>query len=447
MNSTSLLGHAFELFGRVVQENLPADQVVDKFFRTRHYLGSKDRRFIAEAVYGMIRHKLRIETVFETALREVDGHPSHASLHAPVGLYLTYLLLVERGDVQAVSELLGSHWRIRFPSVQLDKITDAVIRIDEPSRSTSSIADRLSLTYSFPKWMVDEWLLRLGETEAEQLCAALNSPAPTTLRVNSLKTSVKECQERLLREGIETERTKFSPFGLILSKRVNLPSLQSFREGWFEVQDEGSQIISFLVDPQPGEFVIDACAGGGGKTLALAALMSNRGKIIALDVDANRLKKLQKRAERAGAQNVEVHLAGMGSNEWGADFSEKADAILIDAPCSGLGTLRRNPGNKWRVSPDFEEQVSLQQQRLLEQWSSHVRSGGRLVYATCTLTRKEDEGVVESFLLRHDDFRLDSPSTVLSKWNLEGLSQNGFLHLYPHRHGTDGFFAAVMKRE
>jgi 16S rRNA (cytosine967-C5)-methyltransferase len=447
MNSTSLLGHTFELFDRMVRETLPADQVVDKFFRTRHYLGSKDRRFIAEAVYGMIRHKLRIETVFGSALREFDGHLTHSNLHAPVGLYLTYLLLVERGDVQAVSELLGSHWRIRFPSVQLDKITDAVIRIDEPNHATSSIADRLSLTYSFSKWMVDEWLLRLGETEAEQLCAALNSPAPTTLLVNSLKTSVKECQEKLLREGIETKRSKFSPFGLVLFKRVNVPSLQSFKEGWFEVQDEGSQIISLLVDPQPNEFVIDACAGGGGKTLALAALMSNRGKIIALDVDEQRLKKLQRRAERAGAQNVEVHLAGKDSNEWGTDDSEKANAILIDAPCSGLGTLRRNPGNKWRVSPDFVEQLSLQQQRLLEQWSSLVKSGGRIVYATCTLTRKENEGVVESFLSRHEEFRLDSASTVLSKSGLEGLSQDGFLYLYPHRHGTDGFFAAVMRRE
>jgi 16S rRNA (cytosine967-C5)-methyltransferase len=343
--------------------------------------------------------------------------------------------------------LLGSYWRIHFPSVQLDKITDAVIRIDKPNRATSSIADRLSLTYSFPKWMVDEWLLHLGETEVEQLCAALNAPAPTTLRVNSLRTSVEECQERLEREGIETERTRLSPFGLILSKRANLPSLQSFREGWFEVQDEGSQIISLLVDPQPGEFVIDACAGGGGKTLALAALMSNQGKLIALDVDEHRLKKLQRRAERAGAQNVEVHLSGKGSDEWGTDHSEKADAILIDAPCSGLGTLRRNPGNKWRVSPNFVEQVSLQQQRLLEQWSAHVKSGGRLVYATCTITRKENESVVESFLSRHDEFQLDSPSTVLSKSKLEGLSQNGLLYLYPHRHGTDGFFAAVMRRE
>jgi 16S rRNA (cytosine967-C5)-methyltransferase len=447
MNSTSLLGHTFELFDRMVQENLPADQVVDRFFRTRHYLGSRDRRFIAEAVYGMIRHRLRIETVFRSALREFDGHPAHSDLHAPVGLYLTYLLLVEKGNVQDVSELLGSYWRIHFPSLQLDKFVDAVIRLDEPNRATSSIADRLSLAYSFPKWMVDEWLPRLGDTEVEQLCAALNSPAPTTLRVNSLKTSVKECRERLLKEGIETERTKFSPIGLILSKRVNLPSLQSFREGWFEVQDEGSQIISLLVDPQPGELLIDACAGGGGKTLALAALMSNRGRIIALDVDEQRLKKLQRRAERAGAQNVKVHLAGKGSSEWGTGHPEKADAILIDAPCSGLGTLRRNPGNKWRVSPDFVEQVSLQQQRLLEQWSSLAKSGGRIVYATCTLMRKENEGVVESFLSRHDDFQLDSPSTVLSRSKLEGLSQNGFLSLYPHRHGTDGFFAAVMKRE
>jgi len=274
----------------------------------------------------------------------------------------------------------------------------------------------------------------------------LNTSAPTTLRVNSLKTSVEECQQRLTREGIGTERTRFSPVGLVLTKRVNLPSLQSFKEGWFELQDEGSQIIPLLVDPQPGEIVVDACAGGGGKALELAALMVNGGKVIALDVDERRLKELQKRAERAGAQNIEIRLACKDGAGPGSDRVEKADAVLIDAPCSGLGTLRRNPGNKWRVSPEFVEHISRQQLKLLEQWSPLLKPGGRLVYATCTLLRQENEDVVEDFLARHAEFRLDSSAQILSRWGLARLSQNGYLYLYPHRHGTDGFFVAVMRK-
>jgi 16S rRNA (cytosine967-C5)-methyltransferase len=446
MKATSLLGHTFELFDRMVQDPSPADQVVDRYFRARKYLGSKDRRFIAEAVYGMMRHKLRIETVFGSALREFNGHDGHATLHAPVGLYLTYLLAVERKDVQSVSELLSSYWKIHFPSVQFGRFAEAVLREHDLNRSAGSVADRLSLMYSFPEWMVEEWLVRLGDTEAEELCAALNTSAPTTLRVNSLKTSVEECQLRLAREGVETGRARCSPFGLVLAKRVNLPSCQSFREGWFELQDEGSQIIPLLVDPQPGEIVIDACAGGGGKSLELAALMENGGKIIALDVDEHRLKQLQKRAQRAGVQNIEIRIGGKDFAGWGSDRVERADAVLIDAPCSGLGTLRRNPGNKWRVSPGFVEHISRQQLKLLEQWAPLLKPGGRLVYATCTLLRQENEDVVEDFLARHSEFRLDSSSQILSKWGLTRLSQNGYLYLYPHRHGTDGFFVAVMVR-
>jgi 16S rRNA (cytosine967-C5)-methyltransferase len=444
VKSASLLGHTFELFDTVERDRLPADQVVDRFFRARRYLGSADRRFIAEAVYGMLRHKLLIHTLFQSGFRELNGHVSSANLRSPLGLYLTYLLAVEKKDMDVVVETLGSYWRVHFPSVSLEGLADAVLRQYYLGLATGSVADRLSLMYSFPKWMVEEWLARFGEPETKAFCAALNTPALTTVRVNTLRASVEECQKRLLQEGVRTERTKLSPFGLSLAKRVNLPSLQSFRDGWFEIQDEASQIVPLLIDLQPAGIVIDACAGGGGKTLELAALMKNRGKIIAFDVEARRLKNLEKRAERAGVRGIQVQLAEEGFA--GQAGVKKADAILIDAPCSGLGTIRRNPGNKWRVSPGFVEHISRQQGKLLEQWSPHLKPGGRLVYATCTLLRQENEEVVENFLSGHAEFKLVSPSCLLSQWKLEGLSQDKYLYLYPHQHGTDGFFAAVMTR-
>jgi 16S rRNA (cytosine967-C5)-methyltransferase len=447
VKSASLLGHTFELFDTVERDRLPADQVVDRFFRARRYLGATDRRFIAEAVYGMLRHRLLIHTLFQSGLQEVNGRATSVNLRSPLGLYLAYLLAVEKKDVSVVAETLSSYWKVHFPSVPLETLAESVLRHYDLDLASGGVGDRLSLMYSFPKWMVEEWLARFGESETEALCVALNTPAPTTVRVNILKTSVEECQERLLQEGVATERTRLSPFGLSLGKRVNVPSLQSFKDGWFEVQDEASQIVTLLLDPQPGGIVIDACAGSGGKTLELAALMNNDGKILAFDVEARRLRNLEKRAERAGVQGLEVQLVGKGFAEGEADGATKADAILIDAPCSGLGTLRRNPGNKWRVSPGFVEHISQQQGKLLEQWSPLLKPEGRLVYATCTLLRKENEEVVESFLARRAEFKLDSSSRILSRWRLEHLSRDSYLYLYPHQHGTDGFFAAVLRRE
>lgn len=446
MKLVSLLGHIFELFDRTQHDLHPSDQVVDRFFRTRRYLGAKDRRFIAEAVFGMIRHKLLLETLFRSALHDFSGVGLPTPQGSNVGLYVTYSIVVEKKDLKWVAESLESHWRVHFPRLSLTEFVQAVSRHHDVDIAREDVVSRVSILHSFPRWIVEEWIRMFGESEAEALCAALNLSAPLTLRVNTLKATVEECQKRLKEQGVESARTTYSPFGLVLPKRVNLPSLQSFKDGWFEVQDEASQLVPLLINPQPGQTIIDACAGAGGKTLELGALMKNEGKIIAVDVDEGRLNNLKKRVQRGGVQNVEVRLVGEGYIPAEDEFIEKADAVLIDAPCSGLGTFRRNPGNKWKVTPEFVEKVSVQQYRLLERWSAAVRPGGRLVYATCTLLRKENETIVESFLSKHAEFALVPVAEVLEKWGLAQLVSNRYLHLYPHRHGTDGFFAAVMRR-
>lgn len=445
MKLVSLLGHTFELFDLTQHDHHPSDQVVDCFFRARHYLGAKDRRFIAEAVFGMIRHKLLLETLFRSALRDFPGTGSPSPQGSNVGLYVTYSVVIEKKDMKWVVESLELHWRVHFPRLSLTEFVQAVSRHHDVDIAGEDVVSRVSILHSFPRWIVEEWIRMFGESEAEALCAALNLSAPLTLRVNTLKATVEECQKRLKEHGVESARTSFSPFGLVLSKRVNLPSLQSFKDGWFEVQDEASQLIPLLLDPQPGQTIIDVCAGGGGKTLELAALVKNEGKIIAVDVDEGRLKSLEKRVQRGGVQNVEARLVGEGFVPRKEAF-EDADAVLIDAPCSGLGTLRRNPGNKWKVTPQFVEHISAQQYRLLEQWSAAVRPGGRLVYATCTLLKKENEAIVEPFLSKHTEFALVPVREVFGRWGLAELLTNDYLHLYPHRNGTDGFFAAVMRR-
>ena len=201
---------------------------------------------------------------------------------------------------------------------------------------------RIATLYSFPAFVVKEWVRRYGEDDAELLCRSLNQPAPITIRVNSLKTSVEECRRALEGEGIGARRTKISPSGLVLEKRVNVNGLECFRRGLFEMQDEGSQILSLLVDPQPGELVVDACAGAGGKTLHLAALMNGTGELLAVDVEEYRLRNLRERVRRAGISHVRALLAGRDDPAI-AGWSAKADRVLIDAPCTGVGTFRRNP--------------------------------------------------------------------------------------------------------
>jgi 16S rRNA (cytosine967-C5)-methyltransferase len=250
--------------------------------------------------------------------------------------------------------------------------------------------------------------------------------------------------QRLASENIQARPTLWSPWGLTLATRVNAHSLKSFAEGLFEIQDEGSQLLAQLVDAQPGEKVVDACAGVGGKTLALSAQMHNQGKLFAYDVGRERLAQLSRRARRAGARNIHVHTLPQGSqaDAFLQSMHNEADRVLVDAPCSGLGALRRNPDARYRFQPsDFHRFPALQEE-ILNRFSLLVRKGGRLVYATCSIVRAENEIVAEQFLHTHSDFRLIPSNSVLSP----DLSPGPFLKLFPHHQGTDGFFAAVFER-
>ncbi|MCX6137408.1 MAG: class I SAM-dependent methyltransferase [Ignavibacteriales bacterium] len=444
MKTSSLVGHTAELYDLIMHEGRPADSIIDRFFRSHKYLGSNDRRFIAEHVYGMIRYRSRNENALREALREAP-----VAVIAPAEKHRTLLLCAA-----AMAAWHGEHPGRLITEYGEESETGALLAYVLPrlrealaapfTGDTSAPHLRLAWEYSFTEWMTEKLVRRFGVEDAERLCKSLNDNAPITLRVNTVKTTVDACIAELQKEGIAVERTKFSPFGLTLAKRTNVFSLEAFRNGFFEMQDEGSQLLGLLVDPKPTSKVVDACAGGGGKTLALAALMKNRGSIYALDINNYRLEGLRKRIKRSGVDTV--RLRAVPGDQAPEDLIGSADNVLVDAPCTGIGTIRRNPGMKWSVTPQMIAELSAKQSAILARYAQCVKVNGRLVYATCTMFEEENEQVVEGFLKNHPEFQLMKPSEILIRYGLDSLGNDSYFQLLPHVHGTDGFFAAVMKR-
>jgi 16S rRNA (cytosine967-C5)-methyltransferase len=434
---SSLIGHTIEISIDIDHEARPADSLIDTYFRSRKYLGSHDRRFIAETVYGMLRWKLTLDFIVAHAAAPEQIAGSELFLSNRISYRCAAFLLHSKRST--VAELMREFPDSAHPAIEsIARHCEDPKYVDDPVRS-------LALNASFPEWMAEKWIGQYGAAEAASLCQALNLNAPVTLRVNTIKATVDECRAALGREGIDTEPTQYSPFGLNLRKRTNVFQLEAFRNGLFEVQDEGSQLLALLVDPKPSAKVVDACAGAGGKTLALGAVMKNRGVIYSLDVHTGRLDELRKRLKRSGADTVRVR--AVDGVTLPPDLAGIADNVLVDAPCTGLGTIRRNPGMKWSVTPQTVEEISAKQKCILALYAGCVKPGGTLVYATCTTMPEENEHVVESFLAAHDDFELQPPSARLSRYGLEALGGNTYFQLLPHIHNTDGFFAAVMRKK
>ena len=440
MNIVSLVGHLLELLELADQSAQPLDRLVGDFFRSRKYLGSHDRRFIAETLYGIMRHRRFLEALLE---QYVLIHPDSAELDNARQRYLPlYVIVSIHPDVNnpPIQHIPASYWKTYFPNIDLEKFIGWIK--DHVSLDFLDVEDavRLGIRYSFQDWMVQDWLEYVGE-ETEQLLQSLNQQAPLTIRVNTLRTTREQLQQQLHSEGVESEVARYSPAGVIVKKRFNVQSSKAFKDGWFEVQDEGSQIVALCANPKPGQAIIDACAGAGGKSLHMADLMRNAGELIAMDIDKKRLRELEERARRAGALNIQTLEKETIVPE---NFFKKADVVLVDAPCTGVGTIRRNPMFKWRVTESLVRHYSEKQREILSFNAQFVKSGGRLVYATCSMFRQENDDVVHSFLGQHPEFHLIPPADLLQSL---GVSMDeDFVRLYPHRHGTDGFFIAVMER-
>jgi 16S rRNA (cytosine967-C5)-methyltransferase len=407
-----ILGHAAAALSRLLEFSLPADETLSRYFRSHPELGRQERGFIAESAFAVLRRR--------RSLAAATGSSSPDSLVAAAAIKV---LGLSARSLEGLVEP-GLAERIRAFSFAA---TPAAVRAD------------------LPDWLWEMLIADYGEAEAERIVPALLNPAPLDLRVNLARTSREDARARLAADGIEAHATPYSPAGLRVMGKPAINRLALFRDGLIEVQDEGSQLLAWVLGPRRGEMVGDYCAGAGGKTLAAAMLMRGTGRVYAMDTSARRLAALRPRAARAGVTNVHV-IALSGDNDQRAKrLAGKLDRVLVDAPCSGFGTLRRNPDLKWRHTEQAVTQLAQKQRAILRAASRLVKPGGRLVYATCSILKAENEAVADDFAASSPEFESVSCDALLGEQRIP-LQAGARMRLWPHLHGTDGFFASAFVR-
>jgi 16S rRNA (cytosine967-C5)-methyltransferase len=428
-----VLQACLEAYGSVRHDGRLADRALEFTLRHKRHLYSTERRAVAERVYALIRRERTVDFLVGRAYPKVSTLT--ASEQDALKLSASRVLHGENPEQVARSAQLSSS-----QAEALERLPEAAAALEKLPKK-----ERYAIGASLPDFLAERFLEELGK-EAEAAAEAMNERAPLCARINTLKGTREQLAEKLMSEGVETRPTPLSPLGLFLDDRINAFSLETFKDGWFELQDEGSQLLGMLVDPPPTR-VVDACAGAGGKTLQLAAEMKNRGELFALDIDDVRLDALKKRARRAGVHNVRSRKIATDDTalEVLQDLVGKADRVLVDAPCSGTGTFRRKPDARYRLTPAVLDEHVARQKALLERFSVLVKPKGRLIYGTCSILRAENEDVVEAFLARHPEFEVTPPDKWLGDAAAR-VTREGFLRLLTHRHGTDGFFGAVLTR-
>jgi 16S rRNA (cytosine967-C5)-methyltransferase len=423
---------AIDILSAVDAGDRPADDIAAEYFRRRRYIGSKDRAQIAGHVYAVLRHRAALD--WWIARYGIGAEPRARSLAS--------LVLVEGWRPDAILACCDGD---RFRPARLSHTEERLIR-DLATRTLRHPEMPRAVANDLPQWL-EPHLDRVFGKELEHEMAALNGPAATDLRVNLLKADREEARRALAAEGVVAKPTPLSPVGLRLRERVPLGKLATFEQGVVEVQDESSQLAALLTDARPGMRVVDFCAGAGGKTLALAAAMANRGKLVACEVSQRRLDRAARRLRRAGVDNVERRALTGERDKWVKRHAGSFDRVFVDVPCLGTGTWRRNPDAKWRMTPDDLAELVERQQHILCSAARLVRPGGRLIYATCSLLRDEDEAQAEAFLTAEPNFALMPVARAWSE-TIGGASPGGeqYLRLTPARHGTDGFFVAIFER-
>lgn len=408
----------------------PADQVANSFFRARRYIGAGDRRAIADRHWAMLRNEARLAWSLKRARAPITPRTTIVAQLVSEGATADSIAGLFSGALHGPQPLSDSERRALHAL--------AALPADDPALPDA-------VRYGVPEWLLPHLARRFGPSLGAEM-AAMESPAPTDLRANLLKATREEARAALAREGIAVEPTRFSPWGLRVDGRKPITATAAFRDGLVEIQDEGSQLIALLTDARPGARVVDFCAGAAGKTLALAATMGNRGRLVACDVSAPRLEAAVKRLRRAGVGNVERRLLEPGER-WTKRSAEGFDRVLVDAPCTGTGTWRRNPDARTRLREEDLAELTAKQAAILDRASRLVKPGGLLVYATCSLLPEENEAQVTGFLDRRKDFSL---VPLKEAWaavsDAPAPCEGPFLSLTPARHGTDGFFAAVLRR-
>ncbi len=434
MTPAARIQAAIELLALIASSGPPADQTLSEYFRARRYIGSKDRHAVSDLFYGVVRRR--------AALAWWIGEKKAAGLEAGRAQMIAALALIEGWRAQ--------HFAHAFDGAEYHpKPLEAAERAFQRALEGHTLAHPGQpdwVRYEIPEWLFAPLAQAFGAGLERELLA-LQGEAPVDLRVNTLKGTREEALKALQSAGIEALPTPYSPLGLRLSRRAGIAGTKAFQQGLIEVQDEGSQLVALLTDARPGQRVCDFCAGAGGKTLALAAAMGNRGQIMALDVREGRIARAALRLRRAGAHNVTRRVLASHRDPWVKRHKASFDRVLVDAPCTGCGTWRRNPDAKWRIrAEDLDELLRLQGD-ILASAARLVKPGGRLVYATCSLLPAENQAQIGGFLARDPGFRLVPVAAVWAE-TVGGSAPTTAetLLLTPASHGTDGFFVAVLER-
>ncbi len=418
-----------------------AEVAVPRIFREASYLHSQERRFIAEAIYGLFRNDRRVWFLLNRVAGEIPERV------ADLAGWLAWLVMNEG----LLPEVAAREWHYAETPVRIDFFRLAHPREELEKwekQAHPTPLQKLAVESSLPDWLARDLLGDFGFSEATAMMEAMNRRAPMTVHTNANKLTRAELITRLAEEGVTAHASSLSAGGVAFDTKANVFALASYKEGLFWMQDEGSQLIAEAVAPPPGGKVVDACAGAGGKTLALASLLKNRGRILSLDMREHALEDLRKRARRAGVTNNEaVAIPPDGPlpdslTRW----MGKADRVLVDAPCSGTGVLRRNPERRWRLTEEEVRAFPERQAAILTRMAPLVAPGGRLIYATCSLLKAENDGVVARFLSENNDFSPVPLKEILSREVAESRGDGQVLRVLPHLHDTDGFYAAVMRR-
>ncbi|HEX7776359.1 MAG TPA: RsmB/NOP family class I SAM-dependent RNA methyltransferase [Parvibaculum sp.] len=431
MTPGARLQAAIDILSSIGRTKAPADRVFDGWARSSRYAGSKDRAAVSDLVFTVLRHRSELSTALGS--------------EEPRLLALGAVAMVD-GAGAAAAMALADGARHAPPPLEPGEAT-ALKNAALPGNEAPAF-----VRLNYPEWLHDEFVAAFG-SRLETEMAALMERAPTDLRVNALKADRDKALAALVEEKVEAEPTPHAPHGLRLKARANIAGLKSFRDGLIELQDEGSQLACLIAAAKPGEQIVDLCAGGGGKALAMAAAMGGRGQIHACDTDRRRLGRLMPRAQRAGARNIQTrfikpHILPGGPDADFADLEARMDCVLVDAPCSGSGAWRRNPDARWRLTPELLDSYRATQAEVLARGARLVRPGGRLVYVTCSLLPSENEAQVDAFLAAHSGYAL----AAWDKFWPEGVTpppapKGGALRLSPASTRTDGFFIAVLERK
>lgn len=398
----------------VLPLDAPADVLLSRFFRENPTLGAKDRAFIAELVFGVLRN-----------LRSLDNACEKPT---PRLLAIAWLARVHGMSSRQLEPYLRGPEMDMLPKIKAFNLAEQA----------------LAVQWDVPDWLAERLLATFGEANATKLTTALRRAAPLDIRTNTILTKRDDLLATLNAAGITATPTPYSPVGIRLADKPALNKYKPFLAGEFEVQDEGSQLLGYLVAPKRGDMVVDFCAGAGGKTLLLGALMNSTGRLYAFDISEKRLTKLKPRLKRSGLSNLTPQLITSEHDSRIKRLAGKIDRVLVDAPCSGLGTLRRNPDLKLRQSPQSVAELTVKQASILAAAANLVKPGGGLVYATCSLLPEENEDIVTAFLANNPRFQLKNAAEVLSQQQIN-LDTGEYLRLNPADHGTDGFFAAVLE--